>query len=373
MVLRLHVGVGVHPKRVQSRSQLSKAGRRRGSQLDRRLGQALRTESDDLSKWWTVFNDPVLNDLICDAYHQNLTLREAGWRVLQARAQLGITVGEIFPQAQAMTGTFQREATSGQTGGAPQKYFSRWDYGFTLSWELDFWGRFRRAIESDSAGLDASVEDYDDVLVTLLGSVATAYVQYRTSEERIKYAKRNLKIQTDVLEITKVKADVGNAKKLDVDQAESILYQTEAGIPELEIAQRVASNQLCILLGIPPEQLHDKLGISPIPRAPADVVIGIPADLLRRRPDVRKAERLAAAQCARSAWPSPCSIRTFPSTAPSITRPPVSRTYSLPRRSAEVSVRRFNGMFSNTDGSSTTSACKRPGSTGWWTPTSNRC
>ena len=333
----------------------------------------MRTESDDLSKWWTVFNDPVLNDLICDAYHQNLTLREAGWRVLQARAQLGITVGEIFPQAQAMTGTFQREATSGQTGSAPQKYFSRWDYGFTLSWELDFWGRFRRAIESDRAGLDASVEDYDDVLVTLLGSVATAYVQYRTSEERIKYAKRNLKIQTDVLEITKVKADVGNAKKLDVDQAESILYQTEAGIPELEIAQRVASNQLCILLGIPPEQLHDKLGISPIPRAPADVVIGIPADLLRRRPDVRKAERLAAAQCTRSAWPSPCSIRTFPSTAPSITRPPVSRTYSLPRRSAEVSVRRFNGMFSNTDGSSTTSACKRPGSTGWWTPTSNRC
>src|ERR1700683_624136 len=161
----------------------------------------VRTESDDLSKWWTVFNDPVLNDLICDAYKQNLTLKEAGYRVLQARAQLGIAVGEIFPQTQAMNGDFSRQATSGQTGGGAQRFFSRWDYGFTLSWELDFWGRFRRAIESNSASLDASVEDYDDVLVTLLGDVATAYVQYRTAEERIKYATRNANIQKKVLDI----------------------------------------------------------------------------------------------------------------------------------------------------------------------------
>ncbi len=260
----------------------------------------MRTEADDLSKWWTVFNDPVLDDLICTAYKQNLTLREAGWRVLQARAQLGITVGEIFPQSQAMTGDFQREATSGQTGGGPQKYFSRWDYGFTLSWELDFWGRFRRAIESDSASLDASVEDYDDVLVTLLGSLATAYVQYRTAEDRIKYANENVKIQEDLLKITRAAVAVGKAPftKVDVDQAESTLYQTQAGIPELEIAERTASNQMCILLGIPPEELSGKLGKAPIPRAPVNVVVGIPADLLRRRPDVRKAERLAAAQSA---------------------------------------------------------------------------
>src|SRR5580704_6698083 len=94
----------------------------------------VRTESDDLSKWWAVFNDPVLNDLVCYAYNQNLTLREAGYRVLQARAQLGIAVGEIFPQSQAMTGDFLREASSGETGGAAQRVFSRWDYGFTLSW-----------------------------------------------------------------------------------------------------------------------------------------------------------------------------------------------------------------------------------------------
>jgi NodT family efflux transporter outer membrane factor (OMF) lipoprotein len=258
----------------------------------------VRTESDDLSQWWTVFNDPVLNDLVCYAYNQNLTLREAGYRVLQARAQLAIAVGEIFPQAQAMTGDFFREASSGQTGGGAQRFFSRWDYGFTLSWELDFWGRFRRAIESANASLDVSVEDYDDVLVTLLGDVATNYVQYRTAEERIKYATRNVNIQTKVLEITQASFDVGKINKIDLDQAQSTLFQTRAGIPELEINLRTASNRLCILLGMPPEQLRDKLGTAPIPLTPPDVVVGIPADLLRRRPDVRRAERQAAAQSA---------------------------------------------------------------------------
>ncbi len=257
----------------------------------------VRTDSDDLSKWWTVFNDSVLNDLICDAYHQNLTLKEAGFRVLQARAQLGIAIGEIFPQTQAMTGDFLQQASSGKTG-SPQKFTSRWDYGFALAWELDFWGKFRRSIESNRASLQASVADYDDVLVTLLGDVATAYVQYRTAEERIKYATKNAKIQADVTEITRQAEKAGTAAKVDVDQAESTLYQTQATIPALEIALRTANNQLCILLGMPPKQLQARLGRAPIPVAPAEVAVGIPADLLRRRPDVREAERLAAAQCA---------------------------------------------------------------------------
>jgi NodT family efflux transporter outer membrane factor (OMF) lipoprotein len=257
----------------------------------------VRTDSDDLSKWWTVFNDPILNDLICDAYHQNLTLREAGYRVLQARAQLGIAIGEIFPQTQAMSGDFLRQAASGATGSS-QRFFSRWDYGFTLAWELDFWGRFRRGVESDRANLQASVADYDDVLVTLLGDVATAYVQYRTAEERIKYTTRNVEIQTQVLKIVKAQFAAGKIPKMDVDQAESTLYQTQAGIPALEIALRTANNQMCTLLGIPTAQLQGRLGNAPIPVAPADVAVGVPADLLRRRPDVRRAERQAAAQCA---------------------------------------------------------------------------
>ena len=227
----------------------------------------VRTDSDDLSKWWTVFKDPVLNDLVCNAYHQNLTLREAGYRILQARAQLGIAVGEIFPQSQAMTGDFLRQASSGATGSA-QLFSSRWNYGFTLAWELDFWGKFRREVESNRANLQASVADYDDVLVTLLSDVATAYVQYRITEERIKYANRNIDIQTEVLDITKKSVGVGKIAKVDVDQAESTLYQTQAGIPELEISLRTANNQLCILLGIPPEQLQGKLGKGPIPSRP---------------------------------------------------------------------------------------------------------
>jgi NodT family efflux transporter outer membrane factor (OMF) lipoprotein len=263
--------------------------------------QRLRKGQADLSQWWTVFHDPVLDDLIWTAYNQNLTLREAGFRVLQARAQLGIAVGTIFPQTQQMMASYAREATSREvanrgTGGG-KRFFAQWDFGFTLAWELDFWGRFRRAIEEAGANLDASVWDYGDVLVTLLSDVATNYVQMRTFQARIDYARKNVAVQREVYEITKAKFPKF-ATGLDVDQALSTLKQTEAGIPELEITLRQTATALCILLGIPPEDLQARLGKAPIPTAPPEVVIGIPADLLRRRPDVRRAERQAAAQSA---------------------------------------------------------------------------
>ncbi|OAI49018.1 hypothetical protein AYO44_01035 [Planctomycetaceae bacterium SCGC AG-212-F19] len=262
----------------------------------------LRRGPDDLSDWWKVFHDPVLDNLICTAYQQNLTLRQAGFRVLEARAQLGIAVGNLFPQLQNMTGSYQREAVSQETAGrtlssTARRFFSQWNYGFNLAWELDFWGRFRRAIESDSDVLDASVEGYDDVVVTLLSDVATAYVQMRTLEKRIAYARKNAAIQRVTFDIAKDKKGVF-ATGLDVDQAFSTLRQTEAAIPELEIALRQTTNQLCILIGIPPEELRTRLGRGDIPIVPPEVVVGIPADLLRRRPDVRQAERLAAAQSA---------------------------------------------------------------------------
>jgi len=272
--------------------------------------QRLRRGPDDLWAWWKVFNDPVLDNLICTAYHQNLTLRQAGFRVLEARAQLGIAVGTFFPQLQNMTGSFEREATSNETANRTQnsttkRFFSQWNYGFNLAWELDFWGRFRRAIESDSDLLDVSVEAYDDALVTLLSDVATAYVQMRTLEKRILYARKNAAIQRVTYQIAKDKQGKPDAPVpglfatgLDVDQAFSTLRQTEATIPGLEITLRQTTDQLCTLLGIPPEELRKRLGPAEIPTAPPDVVVGIPADLLRRRPDVREAERLAAAQSA---------------------------------------------------------------------------
>ena len=177
-------------------------------------------------------------------------------------------------------------------------FYNQWNFGFNLNWELDFWGRFRRAIESDTANLDASVEGYDDVLVTLLGDVATNYVQMRTLEGRIQYTRANVELQRQTLTIAEARFKGGTTSQLDVYQARSTLEQTEAQIPELEISLRQTVVQLCILLGMPPEELRARLGPAPIPNAPVDVAVGIPADLLRRRPDVRRAERLAAAQCA---------------------------------------------------------------------------
>jgi NodT family efflux transporter outer membrane factor (OMF) lipoprotein len=261
----------------------------------------VRKDADDLSRWWRVFNDPVLDALTCDAYHQNLTLRQAGFRVLQARAQLGIAAGNFFPQTQQATGDYTRNALSTATANrsfVAKRFFDQWDFGFNLAWELDFWGRFRRAIESASASLDASVENYDAALVTLLGDVATNYVNLRTFEQRIEYTRANVQLQRETLKIAEARFKAGTTGELDVAQARSTLEQTEAQIPELEISLRQASNQLCILLGVPPEDLRAKIGSASIPTAPPEVVAGIPADLLRRRPDVRSAERQAAAQCA---------------------------------------------------------------------------
>lgn len=271
--------------------------------------QRVRTEADDLSHWWAVFQDPVLDALIAEAYQQNISLRAAGFRVLEARAQLRIDAGNLFPQTQQATANYTRLGLSRETAnnflrfagtsGSAKRFYDRWDYGFNLNWELDFWGRFRRAVEADAAELDASVENYDDVLVTLLSDVATNYVQYRTTEQRIKFAKENVELQRETLVIVRARVNAGTVDELDLLQAQSNLDQLEAQIPELETALRQYNNQLCILLGLPPEDLECRLGAAPIPTAPLDVAVGIPADLLRRRPDVRRAERQAAAQCAR--------------------------------------------------------------------------
>jgi NodT family efflux transporter outer membrane factor (OMF) lipoprotein len=270
----------------------------------------VRAETADLSKWWTVFNDSTLDSLICSAYQQNLSLRVAGWRVIEARAQVGIDIGNFFPQVQNMTGDYNWHGISANTAnnfleftsfpGAPpfKRWFGQYDYGFNLAWELDFWGRFRRAVESDEDNLQGSVFNYDDVLVTLLGDVATNYVNLRVTEQRIKYAQQNADLQRATLKIVEARYKAGTTTKLDVAQAKSTLEQTEATIPELKIALRQYGNQLCILMGIPPEELRKRLGDGSIPTTPVDAAASIPADLLRRRPDVRRAERQAAAQCA---------------------------------------------------------------------------
>ena len=258
--------------------------------------------TDDDSQWWTVFNDPVLNGLVQNAYRQNLTLREAGFRVLQARAQRNIAVGEFFPQRQSADGGYTRTGVSENVANrvaTPQRWFSQWSTGFTLEWELDFWGRFRRAIESADAELDASVENYDDVLVTLLADVATNYVEIRTADRQLELARESLILFREILVIPEARYKADTNTRIPYDLARANVSQAEALIAALEIEKRQAENRLCILLGIPPQDLRPLLGQEPIPVAPIDLAVGIPADLLRRRPDVRKAERLAAAQSAR--------------------------------------------------------------------------
>jgi len=261
----------------------------------------LRTSDDKelIGHWWTVFNDAKLNQLVNIAYRQNLSLREAGCRVLQARAQLAITSGYLWPQQQGAFGDYRRSgsAVDPDQAGLVSRFRDSWDFGFNLGWELDFWGRFRRAIAAAEADLEASVAYYDAVLVTLLGDVAENYLRVRTDQERIKLLTASVQLQRGVLNFIENRLQAGfRVTELDRDQALSNLRQTEAAIPPLKIELRQAQNRLCILLGMPPSDIQALLGEGPIPKSPPEVALGIPADLLRRRPDVRRAERMLAAQ-----------------------------------------------------------------------------
>lgn len=261
----------------------------------------VRGDENQLCEWWTVFNDATLNRLMQTAYQQNLTLRVAGARILEARAQLGIAQGNIFPQSQSAFADYARVKLSDKVANpAPAIWFSDWDAGLAASWELDFWGRYRRAIEAADSELDASVEDYDDVLVVLLSDVAANYVQYRTFEQRLVYARANVDVQRRSVQLATDKFQGGATTERDQRQAEQVLAQTEALIPTLEIGKRQAANRLCTLLGMPPTDMDAILGKGAgVPVTPAEVVVGVPADLIRRRPDVRRAERQVAAQSAR--------------------------------------------------------------------------
>jgi NodT family efflux transporter outer membrane factor (OMF) lipoprotein len=260
-------------------------------------------EHADYSAWWTLFNDATLTSLVEMAYRQNPSLQAAGARVLAAEANRGIAIGTLYPQLQEAAGAYSYTRASknraNQSGTAVDTTFSDWSLGLDAGWELDFWGRFRRGIEAADAQLLASVAAYDDALVSLVAEVALNYISLRTFEERLAVAHSNVEIQQSSYNIVSEKFRGGAVSKLDEEQAASLLEDTRALIPGLEASIRQTQNTLCLLLGIPPQDLHDLLeGTRPIPSAPPQVAVGIPADLLRRRPDIRRAERSLAAQSA---------------------------------------------------------------------------
>lgn len=253
-------------------------------------------------EWWTVFNDPVLNQLIEMARSQNLTLRSAGLRVLQAHAQLGIATGSKYPQVQQLSGSAsQVEISENASRYFPllDNRFALYDLGFNLSWEIDFWGRFSRMIESAAAQLQASVASYDTVMVALTAEVAHSYVLIRTLEQRIVLAKSNVRFQERALRIADVKFRNGAVTELDVQQARTVLNATQALIPALETSLRQTKNALGVLLGLLPRDVDSLLvNSAPVPVPPAQISVGMPQDLIRRRPDIRQAEWVLAAQSA---------------------------------------------------------------------------
>jgi len=259
------------------------------------------SDPPDYGHWWTVFNDPVLDKLIELASRQNLDLQTAGFQILQARAQLGIAVGSQYPQTQqigAQANVNQLSENAPNTAAADQYYYN-YQAGFDAAWELDFWGRFRRGVESANANMYTTLANYDDILVSLIAEVARNYFNIRTFEQRLEVARENVKLQEKSLDIAAARYQGGVADQLDVTQAKSLLKQTQATIPPLEASLYQTKNALAILLGILPTEVGDVLGPpGPIPAAPIEAAVGIPAELLRRRPDIRLAEFQAAAQSA---------------------------------------------------------------------------
>jgi len=265
---------------------------------------AVSEREPELREWWRVFADPVLDRLVESATTQNLSLLSAAVQILQARAQLGIAVGNQYPQTQnvnaAVTWNRASERSAFATEG-PASNFRYWQaqYAAQIAWEVDLWGQFRRGVESADAALLASIASYQDVLVSLMADVATGYVQVRTLEKRLTIAKDNVKVQEEALDIARIRFEGGTTTERDVEQALTVLGTTMATIPQLESALRQTKNALAVLLGLPPAAVDDYLtGPSAIPTAPTEIAAGIPADLLRRRPDIRAAELRAASQSA---------------------------------------------------------------------------
>ena len=253
--------------------------------------------SRQMQQWWRTFKDPVLDQLIAEAQRVNPTVRTAGIRIMEARAQLGIAGSTRYPQGQQATGKLLRAGE--QRAGAPDSSATSFNADLSISWELDFWGKFRRGIEAADAGYLASIAQYDDVQVLMAAQVAGLYCSIRTVEARLLIARENAALQLRSLEITEQLFKSGHESELDVQQARSLYLGTLSTIPPLEASLRQTQNALSTLLARAPGTLPEMApGKNLIPQAGLEVIVDMPADLLRRRPDVRAAEMQLAAQSA---------------------------------------------------------------------------
>ena len=253
----------------------------------------------ELVDWWRQLNDPVLDNLIATALLQNNNLRLAGLRVLEAQAALGIARGAGYPQVQVVVGdaTAVGASESNANTTAGDLDFTQFNLGASMSWEIDFWGRFRRGVEAADANLLASIASFDEARLLLIAAVADAYTAVRSIEEQLRLAEDSAAIQQRSYEIVEVLFRNGASSELDALQARTLLLSTRAAIPNLQTSLQQAKNALSVLLGLPPSDLTSHLyAESILPTLPEAITVGIPADVLRQRPDVRRAELQAYAQ-----------------------------------------------------------------------------
>lgn len=304
------VGPNYIPPKMSVPAKFSEtAGALRSATRPASMPATTQTVSGQMEEWWKNFRDPQLDSLIERAIQSNLDLQAAEARIRQARAQYGIAVAAEFPTANA-TGSFTRSRASkgvlrsSSSGITPTiSATNLYQVGFDSSWEIDVFGGNRRGIEAAQGDIEASVEDRRNVLVTLLSEVAKDYVDYRGFARQIAIAVDNVKAQRETLAVTRKQFEAGlkTATELDVRRAEALVYTTESQIPALEISLRQTAHALAILLGKEPIALMQELEeTKPIPSAIIpEVPIGLPSDLLRRRPDIRRSERQLAAATAR--------------------------------------------------------------------------
>jgi multidrug efflux system outer membrane protein len=260
-------------------------------------GTSPQPASPESDQWWQIFDDPVLDQIVAEAQRLNPGVRIAGARILEARAQLGIAGSGRYPQVQQLSGDVLRVGED--SSNEPSSSYTASSLGVDIAWELDFWGRYRRAIEAADAAFFASIAQYDDIQVLVAAQAASLYATIRTIELRLSITHENAALQKRSLEITEGLFSSGNESELDVQQARSLYLSTIATIPDLESALRQAQNALSVLLARPPGPLPEMAASSEqIPEASLGVIVDLPAELLRRRPDVRAAEMQLAAQSA---------------------------------------------------------------------------
>lgn len=262
--------------------------------------------TDPLASWWTLFNDPVLDSLIAEAAAANHDVRLAQARVREARALRGNVRSSLFPQVNARA-DYQRSRTSGSTyqgdlleaagAGLTQDH---WLAGLDLNWEIDVFGGNQRAVESAQAGLEAAADRVNGTRITVLAEVGLGYLDLRGLQKQLTVARDNLRAQEQTLALTRDRFQAGLANELDSARAEAQAAATAALIPPLEQDILRAQHRLAALLGKAPGDLADQLGpVSPIPSGAHTVPVGLPSELLQRRPDLRRAERELAAATAR--------------------------------------------------------------------------